>query len=111
MNGKKKEAQDIFEKSPLSSKKFLVFLISEITWKAVIIMMILLSDIGLMETVIMMAVIITAGFVEAVALGGQAIVDRYVRVARITSGLLGKATGNEDKNEEKDLEIEEPKED
>jgi len=92
---------DIFEKNPLSSKKFLVFLISEISWKAILILMIVMFELGLLPTILMMSVIIIAGFVEAVALGGQAIVDRYVRVARITAGLLTKDI-EDPEEEEKD---------
>ena len=78
------------EKSPLKSKKFIAFLISEITWKAIIFVCILKlidsEDSGeLLLHWIMLTAVIIAGFIEAGFIGGQAWLDKYVRVAKITA--------------------------
>jgi hypothetical protein len=77
-------------KLPLQSKKFVAFLISEITWKIIILVCVVKliqqsdEDIGI-HTIMLTSVII-AGFIEAGYIGGQAWLDRYVKVARITTG-------------------------
>lgn len=82
-----------FEKTPWQSKKFWIFFIATITWKLLLGAMVILWVPNLLPTVIMMTVVITAGFVEAYAIGGQAGIDRYVRVAQINAGMLGKRPG------------------
>ena len=80
------------DKLPLQSKKFAAFLISEVTWKIIILVCVVkliheteaTEDIGL-HTIMLTAVII-AGFIEAGYIGGQAWLDRYVKVAEITTG-------------------------
>lgn len=73
------------EKAPLSSKKFLAFLLAEASWKVILGFMVVKWTSGvLMGT--MLAVIIVAGFIEAVFIGGQAAIDAYVRVAQVVAG-------------------------
>jgi hypothetical protein len=76
---------------PLESKKFLAYIIGEITWKVVIVSALLVfheefSTVGAMAWWFMIAVVATAGFVEIGYIGGQAWLDRYVRLAEIAKG-------------------------
>ena len=77
-------------KLPLQSKKFIAFLISEATWKVIILVcvwkLIQQSQEAITLHSIMMAAVIIAGFIEAGYIGGQAWLDKYVRVAEITAG-------------------------
>jgi len=73
---------------PLESKKFLAYLISEVTWKLVLLIALLVfhqefKDVGYMAWWFMISIVITAGFVEIGYIGGQAWLDRYVKVAQI----------------------------
>ena len=72
-----------FEKSPLESKKFIAFLVAEITWKIVFVIMIFELTNG-MAKALMLATVIIVGFLEVTFIGGQAALDKYVRVAEIT---------------------------
>jgi hypothetical protein len=78
------------DKLPLQSKKFIAFLISETTWKAIILVcvwkLIQQSEEAVGLHSIMMAAVIIAGFIEAGYIGGQAWLDKYVRVAELTTG-------------------------
>lgn len=85
------------EKSPLSSKKFVAYLISEATWKLIIIIALYLGkDVMLARDDInstpflwwfLFCVVVVAGFIEVGYIGGQAWLDKYVRVTKITAGL------------------------
>jgi len=74
-------------KSPLQSKKFVAFLISEVLWKAVLLLVLFWGKDAIPHQVwaIMIAVILVAGFVEALYIGGQAALDRYIQVAQIAA--------------------------
>lgn len=81
------------EKPPLSSKKFIAYLVAEATWKIIlaggISGAIYIASQGHRVPVwlfwVLLAVVIIAGFVEAGFIGGQAWLDKYVRVAKITA--------------------------
>lgn len=79
------------EKSPLQSKKFVAFLVSEISWKLIILVCILklISTSGDDEPLLihwtMLTAVIIAGFIEAGFIGGQAWLDKYVRIAKISA--------------------------
>ena len=78
------------EKSPLQSKKFLAFLLSEVTWKIIILVCILNlieadGSGGVLLHWIMLTAVIIAGFIEAGFIGGQAWLDKYVRLAKIAT--------------------------
>lgn len=85
------------EKSPLSSKKFVAYLISEASWKVIIIVALYLGkDVMLARDDInstpflwwfLFSVVVVAGFIEVGYIGGQAWLDKYVRVTKITAGL------------------------
>ncbi len=87
---------------PWKTKKWTAYLIAEATWKVVLFYLIFrLMDVVeasmdgdkvadpkilLSALTVMLAMVIVAGFMEAVAIGGQAVLDKYVRVAQITTG-------------------------
>lgn len=76
---------------PLESKKFLAYLISELTWKVTLIVALVVfrddfSDVGAWAWWFLMSIVVTAGFVEIGYIGGQAWLDRYVKVAEIARG-------------------------
>jgi len=92
------------EKSPLASKKFVAYLIAEMTWK-------LLLIIGLVGVIhietnadpsgegvsiwfywVLLSCVVVAGFVEAGFIGGQAWLDKYVRIAQIAATRDASAT-------------------
>lgn len=73
---------------PLESKKFLAFLIGELTWKAILLAALIifredLTSVGVSAWSFMLSVVVTAGFLEVGYIGGQAWLDRYVKVAEI----------------------------
>ena len=76
---------------PLSSKKFLAYVISEASWKIVLIIALAsfredFTKVGPWAWWFMISVVVTAGFVEIGYIGGQAWLDRYVKVAQIARG-------------------------
>lgn len=73
---------------PLESKKFLAFLIGEASWKVVLVVALVVfhedfKEVGAWAWWFMMSVVVTAGFLEVGYIGGQAWLDKYVRVAEI----------------------------
>ncbi len=88
---------------PLESKKFLAYLFAEFTWKGVLISFLSVSEgefdsVGRWAWFFMMSVVVTAGFVEVGYIGGQAWLDRYVRVAEIMRGQPKEAKQAPDEN-------------
>ena len=79
------------EKSPLRSKKFVAFLVAELAWKLVLVVGLVTLRSELSEAGwgwgFLLAVVVVSGFVEIGYLGGQAWLDRYVRVAALASGI------------------------
>jgi len=78
------------EKSPLQSKKFVAFLIGEVTWKVILGLVLILgmkdASIDMMIGGICLAIVIIAGAMEALYIGGQAGLDKYTRIAQIAVG-------------------------
>lgn len=73
---------------PLESKKFIAFLVGELTWKVVLIVALLVlheefKNMGAWVWWFLISIVVTAGFAEVGYIGGQAWLDRYVRVAEI----------------------------
>ena len=66
--------------SPLTSKKFIAYLVAELTWKGIIVLMVLNLD-KLGDRVNVLTVILIAGFLEVAYILGQAYVDRYLQIA------------------------------
>ena len=88
------------EKSPLGSKKFIAYLLAEGTWKLILLVTLWSAkDVLLARTDIdsggvglwwfLFTVVVVAGFIEAGFIGGQAWLDKYVRVAQIAAGANG----------------------
>ena len=77
------------EKSPLQSKKFVAFLVGEMTWKVVLLTLLIVgikeAKIDLFIGSIALAIVIIAGAIEALYIGGQAGLDKYARIARIAA--------------------------
>ena len=77
------------EKSPLRSKKFLAFLLSEITWKllagAVLAWAWNTDAIEFHAFIVLLVIVILAAFVEVGFILGQAGLDRFVRLATIAA--------------------------
>lgn len=78
------------EKTPLSSKKFIAYLVAEITWKLVLTAALFtfkeqLSDASVWGWWFMITTVVVAGFVEVGFIGGQAWLDKYVRVAQLVA--------------------------
>ena len=72
----------VLNPSPLDSKKFVAYLIADLGWTGLV-------GYGVyakMDWSLLMAIVITKGFVQSGYILGQAALDKYVRVAQITSG-------------------------
>lgn len=80
---KKVTVPDKMEKSPLQSKKFVAYLLGELTWKGLLFAMVFAWGSDLRGQATMITTIIVAGFVQVMYIGGQSFIDHYVRVARI----------------------------
>ena len=81
---------DYFEKPPLKSKKWIAYLIAEATWKLLIVVALLvmkdqIQTINASAWWFMITIVVVAGFMEAMYIGGQAALDRYMRVAQIAA--------------------------
>lgn len=72
---------------PLQSRKFLAYLVAEVTWKIALIVLLCLGikheAIDLTVGSIALAIVVVAGFMEVVYVGGQAALDRYTQIANI----------------------------
>jgi Na+/melibiose symporter-like transporter len=75
------------ERSHLQSKKFAAFLVSELTWKIIVAITVIVNGEGMTPSGwwVVMCTVIVAGFVEIGYIGGQAWLDKYVRIAEIAS--------------------------
>jgi hypothetical protein len=95
------------EKSPLSSKKFVAYLLAEITWKLILVVALFtfktqLSDASVWGWWFMITTVVIAGFIEVAFIGGQAWLDKYVRVATIVSNGPTKRVGEDEKTEDQE---------
>jgi uncharacterized membrane protein YciS (DUF1049 family) len=70
-------------KTPLQSKKFIAFLLADISWSVLLAYSIYRGE----TQTVTLAMVLVKGFVEAGYIGGQAWLDRYVRVAALTTPL------------------------
>jgi hypothetical protein len=92
------------ERTPLQSKKFIAFLVSEFTWKAIVmtVFIVFRDEISLASNWLwwfLVTVVIVAGFLEVGYIVGQAGLDLFVRgiglVSDATSKVWGKHGGDE----------------
>jgi len=70
------------EKSPLQSKKFIAYLISNLGAKALLAGMILTGQ----ADIVMLVTIVSASFIDVGYILGQAALDKYTRCAALASG-------------------------
>lgn len=77
------------EEPPLKSRKFVAYLVAEITWKAALLIVLTLGmkngTIDLIVGSIALSIVIVAGFIEAGYIIGQASLDKYTRIAEIAA--------------------------
>ena len=75
------------EESPLKSKKFISFIVSEFFWKilAGLVLFYGKDSMGDSTFFIMLAIIFVAGFVEVGFILGQASLDKFIRLAKIAA--------------------------
>lgn len=75
------------EKSALKSKKFVAFLVSQMGFFVLMAIMLFRQEVGeIGENVLFMVLAVTSGVLASFYIGGQALVDKYVRVAVIMAG-------------------------
>lgn len=83
------DPDDITDKAPLQSKKFVAYLVAEATWKvALLVVLIMGMNNGTINHIVgglALAIVIIAGAVEALYIGGQAGLDKYTRIAQIAA--------------------------
>lgn len=74
--------------TPLQSRKFLAFLVSEITWKVLAALVLFWGKDSIEHQVwaIMLGIVLVAGFVEVAYIGSQAMLDRYLKLAWVIKG-------------------------
>ena len=75
--------EGVNEPSPLDSKKFVAYLVADLGWTV-------LMGYGVyakMDWSLLITMVITKGFVQSGYILGQAALDKYVRVAKITAGI------------------------
>ena len=66
--------------TPMASKKFVAYLIAELSWKAIIVMLIA-SQGTVGDHLVILTIVLIAGFLEVAYILGQAYIDRYMRIA------------------------------
>lgn len=75
------------DSKPLQSKKFVAFLVAEVTWKVLLLAVLAFAFCGggLSGSYLTVAVLVTAiaGFVEVAYINGQAALDRYTHLAQM----------------------------
>lgn len=79
-----------YEKKPLQSKKFLAFVLTEILGIFVVCLILLKFELGAAQTGIIITALIIRGFVASGFIIGQSSLDRYVRIAEITTNQMPK---------------------
>tara|TARA_Y100000310_G_scaffold127207_1_gene126258 strand:- start:4891 stop:5244 length:354 start_codon:yes stop_codon:yes gene_type:complete len=76
-------------KTPMQSKKFVAFLIAEVTWKVIIFVITYMGmkngAVDLMTGSLILACVLIAGFVEAGYIIGQGSLDKYLGLAQIAA--------------------------
>lgn len=77
------------EDPPLKSRKFVAYLVAELTWKAALMIVLGMGmkngTIDMIVGSIALAIVIVAGFIEAGYIIGQASLDKYTRIAQIAA--------------------------
>lgn len=73
----------MLDKSPIKSKKFLAYLVSDIGWKVIIMYMImhLKAKLTVQELTLLMTIVITSGVIQIGYILGQVALDKYINAA------------------------------
>lgn len=73
----------MLDKSPIKSKKFLAYLVSDIGWKVIIMYMImhLKAKLTVQELTLLMTIVITSGVIQIGYILGQVALDKYISAA------------------------------
>ena len=73
----------MLDKSPVKSKKFLAYLVSDIGWKVIIMYMLmhLKSKLNVQELTLLMTIVITSGVIQIGYILGQVALDKYINAA------------------------------
>lgn len=84
---------DDFEKSPLKSKKFVAYLIADIGWLllSVVILILMASEMSVLVWALLLGTFTIKGFIQTGFILGQTSLDKYVRIAQINA-TMGQAT-------------------
>lgn len=79
----------LFDKPPLQSRKFVAYLVAEMTWKIALLVLLILgmkeAKIDIFVGTIALAMVIVAGAIEALYIGGVTALDKYTRIAQIAA--------------------------
>lgn len=72
------------DKLPLKSKKFIAYLISEISWKLILLILVWEygKEINHYGFMVMVSVIVTSGFLQIGYVLGQSYIDKYAMVVK-----------------------------
>lgn len=77
------------EGTPLQSKKFIAFMVSELTWKVIIVLTLVFlwnrDQLDGLALAVLMTLTLVTGFVEVGFILGQASLDKFVRLAKIAA--------------------------
>lgn len=73
----------MLDKTPMKSKKFIAYMVSELGWKAVVFYLLfhLQGKLDHYSLAMLMTVVITSGFIQIGYILGQAALDKYVNAA------------------------------
>lgn len=73
----------MLDKSPIKSKKFLAYLVSDIGWKVIIMYMImhLKAKLTVQELTLLVTIVITSGVIQIGYILGQVALDKYISAA------------------------------
>jgi len=71
------------DKKPLQSKKFMAYLIAEVSWKCILlyVLMSYKSKIDHFAFMVILSIVVTSGFLQIGYILGQAALDKYTAVA------------------------------
>ena len=94
----------MLDKTPIKSKKFIAYMISEFGWKAILFYLLyhLQGKLDHYSLVILMTIVITSGFIQIGYILGQAALDKYVNAA---VDILDKDENKKNVEEEKEKKV------
>jgi len=83
------------DKRPMQSKKFIAYLVAELTWKAIVVLLIFVGREAMPKSLffLLLAVVLIAGFIEVGYILSTNALDKYTRLAQIAVNANGKING------------------